>query len=230
MMILSAVFLSGCGGDDSGDQVDLAGVFGSRVEGTVEYVGLASRGDGFAVAYVCDGAQVSRWLLGRINGDGTLDFPPSADVALRGSLDSRIKGTVTIEGQSHPFQADRLPGSAGLYSAAELVDGLEYRGGWILLDDGSQRGAVRSDGSIIANPSLTPSIMTVQLSSGIRLNVSSIDSTFLNSVLLKIVLPPRVSSVTSQCAAIAADGLLTQSELALWTQLNCANFYSTVLP
>ena len=178
-LVLLLSSLVGCGSGGGGTGAfgrTLTGEFVGQVTGTQAYVGIATYDDGFAVAYVCDGAQLSRWLVGSVLPDGTLDLAPHGGVALTGAVvGATATGTVTIAAQPFAFQAGLPAPGAGYFGAAQTVDGGLHTGGWLLLGDGTQRGAVRNASGIAGNPVLGPSSSSVTLVSGSVLLVRRIN-------------------------------------------------------
>jgi hypothetical protein len=53
-----------------------------------------------------------------------------------------------------PFTTTLATGDAGLYRAEAIVEGRDYIGGWIVLNDGRQRGAIVFSGQVLENPML----------------------------------------------------------------------------
>lgn len=104
------------------------------------------------VAYLCDGRSTSVWLAGAFDGShaSLASEGASMDVSVAGG---RAYGTVTLEGTaSRLFTAELATEEAGLYRAEATAEGVSYVGGWIVLDDGRQRGALLADGAVIENP------------------------------------------------------------------------------
>jgi hypothetical protein len=99
-----------------------------------------------AIAYVCDGQSREAWLSG-VAVDGQLELTGD-----RGSLsasydDSIVEGEATVDGQAWTFSITQVDPPEGLYQFADTVaGGAEVVGGWIVLPDGSQVGAVNVDG------------------------------------------------------------------------------------
>ena len=125
--------------------------FVGYVENSDAFVAL-SRVDDRVVAYVCDGRTTAMWLRGNAEGD-TFDVN-SSEARLRASFGrDGITGTFTsAQGGAYPFTARPVAGGAGFYRASQTVAGVAYVGGWILLSDGQQRGAVKQNGAIIPGP------------------------------------------------------------------------------
>ena len=71
-------------------------------------------------------ARRSARLASEVSGDGTV-------------------GTLLLGGEEHAFSASPAEEPAGLYRKEETVDGEGYVGGWILLESGEERGAVRNN-------------------------------------------------------------------------------------
>ncbi|MBB5787335.1 hypothetical protein [Jiangella mangrovi] len=99
-----------------------------------------------AIAYVCDGASREAWLAGTAS-DGRIELTGE-----RGSLSAAFDGTVvqgetTVDGQNWTFTIAQVDPPEGLYRFADTVSGgAEVVGGWIVLPDGTQVGAVSVDG------------------------------------------------------------------------------------
>jgi hypothetical protein len=143
-----ALVLAACGDDDSetrerssarGQEVFVGGVKGSRA-----YIALLS--DGRRVSgYVCDGRRVSTWLRPSplegsktelVSGQGV--WLGEASLSAKGAT-----GHVEIDGERHAFAARAATGEAGLYRAVHSETGEpgSIVAGWIVLPDGSLRGA-----------------------------------------------------------------------------------------
>jgi hypothetical protein len=104
-------------------------------------------------AYLCDGADVAVWLTGQFSGDQVTLVSGDTRVALTNM--NSASGTLSLEGEAEvPFTTTLATGDAGLYRAEATFDGLDYIGGWIVLNDGQQRGAITMDGLVTENPTL----------------------------------------------------------------------------
>jgi hypothetical protein len=129
------------------------------VPGTNAFVGIAVRPSG-VLAYVCDSKNVAAWLSGSpgstLSGHG---------YRLTETVDgSNAKGTVYFpDGSTHAFVASRASRPAGLWRGVETQAGVRYVGGWIVLPDGSQRGAVSADGTTVDTPTLDPANPDVKI-------------------------------------------------------------------
>lgn len=106
------------------------------------------------VVYLCDGADVSTWVFAEAEGDSAVVETGGTRVQLSLAEDS-VFGVVERPGVApQGFVADLATAPAGLYRGIETFDGREYVGGWIVLDDGRQRGAMTLDGVVVENPTL----------------------------------------------------------------------------
>jgi hypothetical protein len=99
-----------------------------------------------AIAYVCDGAAVEAWLDGSAEG-GRLDLT-GPNGSLTGSYDEQgATGDVTAGEHSWTFAIAEVAAPEGLYRFADtVVGGADVVAGWIVLPDGTQVGAITSDG------------------------------------------------------------------------------------
>jgi hypothetical protein len=109
------------------------------------------------VVYVCDGDDVSTWLFADATGDRAV--VQEGDTRLEMTLeDSGVHGLLDRAGAGpHGFVAVPASDEAGLYRAVATIEGRDYVGGWIVLNDGRQRGAITLDGAVVDNPTLDPS-------------------------------------------------------------------------
>ena len=98
--------------------------------------------------YLCDGVKTGVWFSGDLAGDSfsiVLDNGATVTGALR---DNQAVGTFTTPNGSstRSFVATTVdPSAAGLFRADITVDGVRELGGWIVAEDGTQRGVVHTD-------------------------------------------------------------------------------------
>lgn len=151
-----------------------AQTFVGPVDGSDTFVGL-SIVDGEVMAYVCNGRDNSAWLRGTAKGDevSLVAGGTRLDARRRGD---RIEGTVTFPTGPHSFEAHAATGGAGFYRAAQTIAGLGYVGGWIVLRDGRQRGALKQDGRILPTPPFDPAYPAVPLPTGERLTARPVET------------------------------------------------------
>lgn len=167
---LLALALAGCGGDDDGPR--LADQWAGEVEGTNAYISVFTLDDGQAGAYLADGNGIAALVLGTRDGD-KLALPANEDgVAVEASVSgSTVSGVAVVNGREHAFSADSASGEAGWYRARTEVGGDPVAAGYILLADGSQRGAVRRAGEVVATPHFDPAAPEIQLDGIGRLEI-----------------------------------------------------------
>ncbi len=147
----------------------IAGSFVGPTEGSESFVAIVTNGEQ-VMAYVCDGETTAEWFTGAAARD-SIDLTSAGGVGLvaqRGTGDT-LDGTVTAgDGTESSFSTTRvdLEGSiGGLCRGTLQVDGVTYTGGWIVLPDGQQRGAViGDDGSRLFDvPDIDPDTMIVDV-------------------------------------------------------------------
>lgn len=93
--------------------------------------------------YLCDG-EFSQWLRGELDAQGqtVLEEELGAKVRLGLAGDGEIAGIVQVPGaRPQPFTATAATGEAGLYRAQQTFAGVEASAGWVVLNDGRQRGS-----------------------------------------------------------------------------------------
>lgn len=106
------------------------------------------------MVYLCDGEEVSVWTADEVTGRESTLVTGDASITMTVNADE-VTGTVTLaDAPPQPFAAPRATGDAGLYRAVRSIEGLDYVGGWIILNDGRQLGAVTVDGAVVDNPPL----------------------------------------------------------------------------
>ncbi|MDQ4132197.1 MAG: hypothetical protein M3179_03095 [Actinomycetota bacterium] len=99
------------------------------------------------LAYLCDGKNVATWFKGETGADVTVELTSADGARLSGRVEGdRLEGSVTLPagGATHAVSAPAVKEPAGLYRAERPVDGQTAVGGWIVLSDGRQQGAVRT--------------------------------------------------------------------------------------
>jgi serine/threonine-protein kinase len=107
-----------------------------------------------AIAYLCDGSSAEAWLDGSADG-GELDLTGE-----RGSLtgdfdDLQASGQAAADDQTWTFTIEAVEPPEGLYRFADTIaGGAEVVGGWIVLPDGTQVGALNVDGQTQPAPAL----------------------------------------------------------------------------
>lgn len=146
--MFAILLLAACGREQT--SASPSGSLVGMVEGTDAFIALVPQENNSLVAYICDGQTISAWFRGERNGN-EVDLTATSGAQLQANLDGdAAAGTIILaDGQSHTFTASLASGEAGLYRAEAAFEGSDYVGGWIVLNDGSQRGAINriSDGT-----------------------------------------------------------------------------------
>lgn len=116
-----------------------------RVQGTDAFVAIAR--DGRKVGgYLCDSGEVSRWIRYGWLRRGRAPLVAGTTGRRLGTVriaGRAARGTVRLGGERRAFRARRVrPRDGGLHFAVGKQPDRLLVAGWILLPDGSQRGAV----------------------------------------------------------------------------------------
>jgi hypothetical protein len=158
---LLALAIGGCnsGDDKTAERKTVGGSFVGTVAKSDAYVAIVGGPTGDTLAYVTDGAYSVDWVDGTRQGD-------SARLSNEGGATLAAKfgrgigtGSFTRPGYE-PLSFTARPGDApaGLYRAIEdFADG-RYVGGWVVLPDGTERGAVRRYETPLAPGEVDPTI------------------------------------------------------------------------
>jgi hypothetical protein len=165
-----ALVVAGCDGDGSDGTVTaeperMVGSFAGIVEGADTYVAVVVDPEGDVLGYVTDGGSSVDWLHGRLDG------PDDSDARLGNDggavLDVTIANATASGAFARPgedlrrFTAEVAEEPAGLYRATESFDDGDYVAGWIVLPDGTERGAVRRYETPLPPGSVDPATFTV---------------------------------------------------------------------
>jgi hypothetical protein len=164
--LVGALPLASCGGDSDNGSADngsassgpaAKGVYVGKAEGSGPYIALVTDGKE-VTGYICNGTPhskaanlVSAWLkpTSVAGGKATLENRKGERVGSVAFSDGGAAGQVSLGGQDLSFLAQPPKGDAGLYRATkgpwDTPGSIEV--GWILLADGTQRGAIAKSGS-----------------------------------------------------------------------------------
>jgi hypothetical protein len=144
-----------------GGSAPAKGSFVGKLDGTDALVGIVS--DTSRVrASICDSQTIATWFSGTLQDGraelGSGDGPQTLALSLDGN---HAQGTHTIAGEEHAFSANPADGKAGIYrTSANTRDRQRLQADWILLTDGTQRGAFQADadqnGVVRPAPTLKP--------------------------------------------------------------------------
>ncbi len=144
---LAVAVLAGCGSAGGDDDKAEAASFAASVEGSDAFVGaVVGESDGRILAYVCDGKSIASWFTGEAADDGTIALTSADGARLTGRVDDdALTGSFILPGgASYRFRASTVTTPAGLYRAKGEVRGAPAVGGWVVLENGSQRGRIRT--------------------------------------------------------------------------------------
>jgi hypothetical protein len=114
------------------------------------FVGIVND-NGALTAYVCDGTEttinMAEWFKGSAS-NGAFDLTSENSAHLTGAITAQgVTGTMTqADGRSVAFTIGPVSGNAGVYRADQTTGNGTYVGGWIVLPNGDQRGAVAFKG------------------------------------------------------------------------------------
>jgi hypothetical protein len=143
--------LAACGEDDEPSRgvpdvrstsAGIAGSFVGTLEGTDAFIALVVLDSREALAYVCDGKGVSQWFRGMADAS-TLNVSSDTGQLEAALSHKKASGEVTLaDGKTATFSAEPARGASGLYRATGSGSGESLVGGWIVLNDGEQRGSV----------------------------------------------------------------------------------------
>jgi hypothetical protein len=145
-VLLAAMFLAGCK-----SSAPKAQSFVGQGTDSTAFVGIVND-NGALTAYVCDGTDTTVSLAEWFNGsasNGTFDLTSVNGAHLAGAItDQEVTGTMTrADGRSFAFALGLGTGNAGVYRAEQTTGNGTYAGGWIVLPNGDQRGAVTFQGT-----------------------------------------------------------------------------------
>jgi serine/threonine-protein kinase len=132
--------------------------------------------DGQVIAYICNGSTIDEWFSGPISSDGKVTLTGKNNATLTAAYGvGEMTGDVTAHGSNFNFGVDTVSKSsgAGLYRATAKVGGETVKAGWIVLDDGTQIGAVEPDST-----SAAPSAVSAP-----RLDLATRTATYKGTVL-----------------------------------------------
>jgi len=118
-----------------------------RVEGTDAYIAVVDGGEELTV-YICDSALIALWFTAsRVGTDFAGEHPSGATLTVRATA-TGFDGSVVIDGTTHTFAAATAVFPAGLWEGFDGISAGEAlnvdkvgRFGWVVLADGTQRGA-----------------------------------------------------------------------------------------
>lgn len=127
------------------------GSFVGKVQGSEAFIAFVAK-DSKVLAYLCDGSKLADWFRLVHDSSGAVEGRSSGGVQLQAKIGAQeIKGTVTLaDGKALEFSAAPISGEAGLYRTESRIGGTDYLGGWIVDQQGQQRGALVGGGNLSA--------------------------------------------------------------------------------
>jgi hypothetical protein len=126
--------------------VPAAGTYAGPIPGTQAYLAVVLDHDRVA-GYLCDDGTIAAWFPNRPHRDGTAELRSRtrrATLALQptgGGLRARLR---LPDGTVRALTLTRQRGRAGIYRATALTRRGALEAGWIVLADGSRRGAINA--------------------------------------------------------------------------------------
>jgi hypothetical protein len=103
-----------------------------------------------AIAYICDGGVLAEWFRADLKPGGLFE---ARSTSKKSGMTAQVNagfvvGAITLEtGKVIPFRAKPADGTAGLYRSDDSINNQHFLGGWVVLPNGEQRGAVIGSGS-----------------------------------------------------------------------------------
>jgi hypothetical protein len=173
------------------------------------------------LAYVCNGASIAEWFSKDVSADAALELTSGRYTTLELQFTSKgVRGTFTRPlAKALPFHAMPVHGKAGLYRTQKVVSGVYYHGGWIVMPNGDQRGAVQSGRNVVGHPKLSLEQPWVQLVGGVTLEVEQVQSFRSRET---VILPPPGTPTQAELEARQASRVLIEFPEAEEPQLEAS--------
>jgi hypothetical protein len=166
----------------------VSGSFVGTVSGSDTYVAVVAekttKTTRRVLAYVCDGKQIAIWFSAKAHSNH-IRFPARSGATVTVDLSPRnATGTIRLAyGTTLRFTATPATAKAGLYAAAPTIGRASYLAGWIVLSDGTERGAFKLGSQVVANPFIDPNGLSVSVVGLGTFTASSIDPTTITSFI-----------------------------------------------
>ena len=147
---LIAVLVGGFGGNPAHAEEATIITYGGHVTGDENvFVAVVVEGEDTTV-YICDGlaekgtVSIAEWFIGKVK-DNAIDITgPTGNRVTVALTDTTATGKFTFAaGAVKEFVVGLLPKGSGLFRSEFSLGTDNYIGGWLVLEDGSVRGAVR---------------------------------------------------------------------------------------
>ena len=188
---------AGCGGDDDGGgggtpEGAAVGSFVGLLEGTDAYIAIVSDGEQLA-GYVCDSKNISIWFRGDVGGTSAdLKARTEQDLGEVDFLGDTADGEIEVDGERHSFSAELAVGDAGLYRAFREDGEGTVEVGWVLLNDGSQRGGTNFIDPNLRNIQIQPAPTLDPKTADVSVNVGGNAITLAQSQVGPMFIDPIV--------------------------------------
>lgn len=124
-----------------------------QVSGSGDLIGIVLDGEQIT-AYICDGTDSAVGQWGWFLGDRTgahVDLVSTNGHELQIDFDAYAVPSgqlLTRDGTAHPFTTEPATGTAGIWRAQGLVNGVPLLAGWVILNNGDERGAGITEGGV----------------------------------------------------------------------------------
>lgn len=207
------VLATSCGDDDEAESTESAAAeaqngFVGQVEGTNAFIAIVA-GTEEAAVYVCDGeSQISTWFAGPVGDPAAFELSADDGASISVELvEGTYSGTFTDpDGNAHTFDSTAANGDAGLYRMVGAeTEQHELWGGWVIDNDGNERGALRRRGRFLPTPRF----------SGSRLSFDEADALFGKRTELNLSGTVfSVTRVTQTVGAIAPNNILAPNGIS----------------
>lgn len=151
------------------------GSFAGVLPGTDVFLLIAVDTAGDVIAYACDSGTTAAWFSGRTTGS-TIALTSGTANILSAAAPGRITGTLRLGDARRAFALTPVGRRGGLYAARTAAHGIDHTAGWILLDNGSQRGTVLTGTTLVRRaPWLTSTRGELTTDEGVVLRPARLD-------------------------------------------------------
>ncbi len=148
VVCLAVVAVAGCGSDSSAAKHGYVGT----LQGPDAFVAIVAADDE-AVVYVCNGDEgIGEWFEGRIDDSADFILTNVAGASVQAMyVDETWQGDVTFaDGSTHAFTTVVAEDGAGIHNVDDDDAAAEgVWAAWIIDNEGNERGAVSSRGSLV---------------------------------------------------------------------------------
>ena len=158
VVMLVALSIPVVGYAQDSEEAELVLFIGTVTDVPDEFVGVAIEGENVTL-YICDGkadedtVSIAQWFVGTV-ADNVIDITAANGNRVQATIDGEtMTGTFTFTyGSTRDFVLALAEGEAALYRSEVAFGEDEYVLGWLVLADGSLRGAGFKKGSEELSP------------------------------------------------------------------------------